>query len=505
MISTKKFVFTVSLCAMLAVNPVLATVPSEDESVGDAHTDIYVESTNVGLNDALNDVASGIAGVTYVNRMVNSAGNAAIKAEEHAAAAGASALIANKAAKDAAGAAADAASAAADAASAVEDKVSIEQGTENKNKALVTNEDGTVYPGYVTSDMLANGAVTKDKIFGVFGEGYGGYVMRTDASGHVSWGRVGENGIANGAVTTNKIAGIDGVEYDGYVMRTDQEGNVSWGQVGQNGIANGAVTTYKIAGGLDGYVMRSAESGSVLWGQVGTNGIADGAVTAGKIADDAVTESKIADDAVTRDKIANGAVGTDKISGIVAAASDGYVMRNTAGGHVSWGQVGENGIADSAVTTDKIAPSAVTWDKIADLAVTRNKIADDSVTTNKIADDSVTTNKIADDAVTWDKINAQTGYVMDNSHSGFLQLRARPGGNVLHWGQLSTSFIADGAVTANKIYPGTAGAVLITHFNDKGNYTSWDKIKPENTEGIVGVVPVGSVDNPTSYGAFWIE
>ena len=82
MIKTK-FVFAVSLVAMLAVSSAWANAPGDGESVGDAH-EVYGES--------LSEKATGIAGVSYVNRVVNKAGASAQAAEAHAAAAGQSAL-----------------------------------------------------------------------------------------------------------------------------------------------------------------------------------------------------------------------------------------------------------------------------------------------------------------------------------------------------------------------------------------------------------------------------
>ena len=126
----KRFIFSVSLCAMLAATPALATAPGENESVGTAH-EVYTE---------LSESVNGIAGVSYVNRMVNAAGNAADAAEAHAAAAGAHALSAAQSADE--------------AHEVLKDKVNIEQGADNKNKVMVTDGEGTVYPGYIKPDMI---------------------------------------------------------------------------------------------------------------------------------------------------------------------------------------------------------------------------------------------------------------------------------------------------------------------------------------------------------------
>ena len=98
MIKTK-FVFAVSLVAMLAVGSAWANTPGKDESVGVAHT-VYADQTPTSTEGV--DGSTAIAGVTYVNRAVNKAGASAQAAEAHAAAAGASALAAKKSADDAA-------------------------------------------------------------------------------------------------------------------------------------------------------------------------------------------------------------------------------------------------------------------------------------------------------------------------------------------------------------------------------------------------------------------
>ncbi|MBO5739863.1 MAG: hypothetical protein J6R52_02240, partial [Alphaproteobacteria bacterium] len=139
-LEARKFIFTVSLCAMLAANPVLATAPTNDEDLGTTH-DVYVEST-------LNQATNGIAGVSYVNRMVNAAGNAADAAEAHAAAAGAHALSAAQSADE--------------AHKVLADKVNIDQGV--SNKAMVTDDKGTIYPGYITNDMIKPSTIGPDKL-----------------------------------------------------------------------------------------------------------------------------------------------------------------------------------------------------------------------------------------------------------------------------------------------------------------------------------------------------
>ena len=239
----KRFIFSVSLCAMLAANPVLATAPTNDEDLGTTH-DVYVEST-------LNQATNGIAGVSYVNRMVNAAGNAADAAEAHAAAAGAHALSAAQSADE--------------AHKVLADKVSIDQGEVNKNKVMVTNASGYVAPGYITNDMINSDEVSAGQPL----------VSRT---GGAYWGAISEGGISDNAVTASKIrdrsvsfkklsydnAYASGRLSDGIPLTTDGETGLSLSQISSVGIANGAVTIEKTAG-VVGMVPVGAE-GATTYG-----------------------------------------------------------------------------------------------------------------------------------------------------------------------------------------------------------------------------------------------
>lgn len=105
MIKTK-FVFAVSLVAMLAVGSAWAYDPADTSSTTDT-----VATEHKVYTDQTPTTGAGIAGVSYVNKAVNKAGASATAAEAHAAAAGASAL----AAADSAAAAASSAQSANDA------------------------------------------------------------------------------------------------------------------------------------------------------------------------------------------------------------------------------------------------------------------------------------------------------------------------------------------------------------------------------------------------------
>ena len=316
----KRFIFSVSLCAMLAANPVLATAPTNDEELGTTH-DVYVEST-------LNQATNGIAGVSYVNRMVNAAGNAAELAEGHAAAAGAHALSAAQS---------------ADEAHEVLDEKLDKSGWPS-GMAIVTDSSGYVAPGYITNGMLANGAVTADKISV---SGYG--VLMGDTSGNAHWSKVT----------------ADMISVSGYgVLMGDTSGNAHWSKVTADmidaGTGNSGLLTYDGTGlswlnevltptyniipyGDDGEVeitgilrvggtmLASGMSGYVYAGMITANDFAHGSITSAKIANGTIVAEDLADSSVTKLKIAAGAVTIDKTAGVVGMVPVGGEGATTYG------------------------------------------------------------------------------------------------------------------------------------------------------------------------------
>ncbi|MBO5740000.1 MAG: hypothetical protein J6R52_02960 [Alphaproteobacteria bacterium] len=531
MLYTKKFVITVSLCAMLAANPVLAVTDPVSAVAGAKSGTPGVVSTV--YSDWAGRANSGIAGVTYVNNAVDAAGNAAQWAENHAAAAAQSAKSAAGSASDAAkvlekavlrpedvvkegkavgseslpvyvmadgtvktitsyeGKAATAGT--ADKAIADQNgdqidttyekvgnkvaklsadstdiqypnaklvytelgkKVDKDQGEDYKNLAMVTDQKGTVYPGYVDTDMIADGAVTLDKISSIYpGGGVTGFLYGNGSGngdvelfavpGDVGPTLIGWDNGAPIAVAASDSGGVLKVEGTGV------DKGIKFAQITTDDIADGAVTTDKIVDGavtfgkIKGYQDRNYEptTGKLLIGGENSFGW-------GSIHPDMITSPG--------DSFQTG------VSGL-AIVSDGL-------GNTYWGQVSENGIVDDAVTTYKIAAGAVTSTKIADDAVTEGKIANGAVTSGTIANGAVTTDKIAAGAVMASQIYAATG--IGYFPGGLPLLMARDEG--LAWGQIGSEGVADGAVTIEK------------------------------TAGVVGMVPEGSPD-ATTYSQMWIE
>ncbi len=531
----KKFMITISLCAMLAVNPVLAFAADEYDYTGDGLKTDHSSDFVIDVNSL---PTVGIASVSYVNNVVEQAGNAAVHAEEHAAEAGKYAISA--------GESADAAQTAADEAKeALSGKVNVEQGADNKNRAMVTDEDGTVYPGYITSDMIETTARQ-------------GLVLKTDGKGNVFWGEVTSSGIANDTIGPHNISGAgsyckgctlisdnSSVQWGRYQTKLqdivldydykDRDGwpivydygstgiramqitsdaistfgqgvpsgavmiangsnggyyDVSWGKIGSASLADGAVTNEKISAGyVDGsgnyhgagmgqVLVSTDNNGTVDWGQVDSVGIADGAVT--------------------EDKIDDGAVTTDKIKGTENGMSG--VMTSNERGEVAWTKLMPEVIADPGTGLALVANSdgKAHWGKVTSHMIegpgngTPGVMVTDGGTGSW---DKVTSNLIADGAVTTDKIE---GY---SSGTGVLW---SDGPGSVEWGQVTWNVIADGAVTTNKINDGA-----VTSDKIGGGAVTTDKIgggavTAEKTNGVIGAVPVGSKDS-TTYGAFWIE
>ena len=156
MIKTK-FVFAVSLVAMLAVGSAWAYDPADTSSTTDT-----VATEHTVYTDQTPTTGTGIAGVSYVNKAVNKAGASAQAAEGHAAAAGKSAL----AAADSAAQAATSAKKANDALAGKQDKLGFTpENVANKVTSVTSASTNTQYPSaqavyqYVSGEIGTLGGV----------------------------------------------------------------------------------------------------------------------------------------------------------------------------------------------------------------------------------------------------------------------------------------------------------------------------------------------------------
>lgn len=134
----KKFTFAISMFALCLVGVNYSALAQEVENP---------RAPYVAIND---DDASGIAAVSLVNQLVDTAGLAA--------------NFAANAAADADAAAAEAEASAQEAKTALLDKVDNDWGTDDANKALTINASGVVTANQIATDNIADQAVTSAKI-----------------------------------------------------------------------------------------------------------------------------------------------------------------------------------------------------------------------------------------------------------------------------------------------------------------------------------------------------
>ena len=269
----KRFIFSVSLCAMLAANPVLATTPTNDEGLGTTH-DVYVEST-------LNQATNGIAGVSYVNRMVNAAGNAAELAEGHAAAAGAHALSAAQSADE--------------AHKVLADKVNIDQGADNKNKVMVTDSSGFIKPAETIS--FENISAIDHSGYPITGFFYGNengdvglFAVPGGAPALVGWNDGAPIAITAPTMSSGGVLALFGTGVDtSFVVRKIEGSDIEERAVSIKNIAGFGADRL---GTYSGVIAMNGDG--AIWRRVGNDDIGDGAVTSSKIYDGAVTIDKTA-------------------------------------------------------------------------------------------------------------------------------------------------------------------------------------------------------------------
>ena len=187
--------------------------------------------------------------------------------------------------------------------------------------------------GYIETGMLADEAVTNEKIGG---RAVTGDKMEDDSVGsrHIVNNAVGSGHIVNRSVTASKIA--EGVIEDYHIKA---------GGVGSSSLANGAVTNAKLGN-------RSVSSTKIGVGSVVNDNLAGG-ITSSKLASSSVTSAKIANRAVTATKIA---------LNVIQAA------------HIQNGQITNAKLGSSAVSNAKIANGAVSNAKIASGTIQESRL-----------------------------------------------------------------------------------------------------------------------------------
>ncbi len=142
--------------------------------------------------------------------------------------------------------------------------------------------------------------------------------------------------------------------------------------------------------------------------------------------DDSVKQRHIADKAVGTDQLADNAVTAEKIENKTVTAAQ---------------------IADKTVTAEKMADKTIGAAQIEDYAISNMQLAQYAITTSKIYPQAVQGAHIKDQAVTKTKLDTALQEQLD----AFQEHLDEPAGE-LGDGQVTTSKLADAAVTAEKIH-----------------------------------------------------
>ena len=323
--------------------------------------------------------------------------------------------------------------------------------------------------------------------------------------------------LGDGAVTAAKLAqgAISGSKLEDYSVTTIK---IAQGAVNNNRIANGAVDGRCIADGAvttDKLADKAVTGGNIANNTITAENMAPNAIKEAAIEDGAVTTEKIADYAVGQQQLAQGAVSNNRIQNdavderCIAPNSVGFEALKVASvgnaaiipgciqnRHMADDSIGTNELINGAVTGIKIATDAIIWQKIADGAVITDKIADGAVTAEKLADGTVTYDKIDDSdnkLVRYnDEIsNEDNQYLVSDCFTCAAQSDKflfpsdfeYPTANKtsmpkiideLYNRQVTTSMVADKAITAAKIADGVIpSAALITYSTTPQEIGEW--------------------------------
>ncbi len=212
--------------------------------------------------------------------------------------------------------------------------------------------------------------------------------------------------LAANSVTTEKLV-ADAVTAAKLAANSVQARNIVALAITSDKIAANSVTTAKLRVTEDMTVallnVHKIQAGDIAANAVTTDKLAAGAVNADKLAANSVTAGKVQTNAIGTDKLAANAVTTAKLK----------VTEDMTVALLNVHKIQAGDIVSGAITTDKLAANSVNADKLAAKSVNASKIVTGAITADKLAANSVTAVKIAAGTITSDKVAAGQfrGYV----------------------------------------------------------------------------------------------
>ncbi len=212
--------------------------------------------------------------------------------------------------------------------------------------------------------------------------------------------------LAANSVTTEKLV-ADAVTATKLAANSVQARNIVALAITSDKIAANSVTTAKLR------VTEDMTVALLNVHKIQASDIAANAVTTAALAAGAVNADKLAANAVTAGKVQAGAIGTDKLAANSVTTGKLKVTEDMTVALLNVHKIQAGDIAANAVTTDKLAANAVNADKLAANSVNASKIVTGAITADKLAANSVTAVKIAAGTITSDKVAAGQfkGYV----------------------------------------------------------------------------------------------
>ncbi len=331
--------------------------------------------------------------------------------------------------------------------------------------------DGSLKNGSVTTNTIANGAVTPAKLSSS-GQPSTGQALTYDGT-EFAWSTLTSSGSVPDA--TPSVKGL--VQLAGDLSGSSDAPVIAAAAVSSAKIATNAVTTVKIT---DANVTSAK--------------LADGAVTTAKITDANVTTTKVADSAVTSAKIANDAITEPKLSASNTPANGQILSFN--GTNFTWVNASAGGSGDPVMGGD-LSGNASSAQIIAG-AVGATELATNAVTTVKITDANVTTAKVADNAITEPKLSVSnspaTNQVLSWNGSALAWATPASGGGGSAW--TATTVTGNHTATSGQFVIGdtTASGFTVTlPAAANGAYVTVKKLT-NNVNAILVAPPSGQIN-----------